>query len=343
MANYTIAIDIMGGDYGPEVAIPAALMALQQHEQLFLILVGDQTLIEHHLETMLIQAQPRYRIQHASQRVEMDESPIIALRHKTDSSMRVALELVKQGEADACVSAGNTGALMAIARFILKTLPGIDRPAISALLPTVYPNQTVRLLDLGANVDVNLDHLMQFAAMGSVLAQEVDNVSNPRLALLNIGTEPGKGNQLLREAGELFSKEAEALHYIGYLEGNTIFQGKADVIICDGFTGNIALKVMEGMTKLIAAHIHQTFKQNWLSRLIGMFTKPFLQEVSQQLDPSRYNGASLVGLQGIVIKSHGSADAQAFTYAINHAITEVQKAVPQRIQEKVSHLLQGAS
>jgi glycerol-3-phosphate acyltransferase PlsX len=339
--DYTIAIDVMGGDYGPEVALPAALMALQQHSTLSLILVGDEALIQKHLDMIGIHPdQDRYAIHHASQRIEMDESPVVALRHKTDSSMRVALELVKQGQAHACVSAGNTGALMAIARFVLKTLPGIDRPAISALLPTQNPHQTVRMLDLGANVDIQVEHLLQFAVMGLVLAKEVDNVPQPKLALLNIGTEAGKGNRLLREAAELFEKEAEALHYSGFIEGHTLFQGEADVVICDGFTGNIALKVMEGVAKLISQHIQNSFNQHWFARLAGFSAKPFLKEAISQLEPNRYNGASLVGLQGIAIKSHGSADAQAFYYAIRNAMSEIDKAVPERIQEQVSHLLQ---
>lgn len=340
MKNYTIAIDVMGGDYGPEAAIPAALMALQQYENLFLILVGDEALINRHLETMLGEAQTRYRICHASQRIEMDESPLTALRHKTDSSMRVALDLVKNQEAQACVSAGNTGALMAIARSVLKTLPGIDRPAISALFPTVHKHKTVRMLDLGANVDVQVHHLLQFALMGLVLSTEVDGKPRPNLALLNIGSEPGKGNHLLRSAGTLFLNKAEILNYIGYLEGDMLFEGKADIVICDGFVGNIALKSMEGILRLIRSNVTQAFNQHGWSRLAGWIAKPFLSKVYDQLDPNRYNGASLVGLQGIVIKSHGHADAHAFNYAIKNALVEIDKEVPKRIKEYLPELLQ---
>jgi len=337
--HYTIAVDVMGGDYGPEASIPASLMALKQYDNLELILVGDETVISNHLEAFSMESSSRYRIHHASQRVEMDESPVIALRHKTDSSMRISLNLVHEGVADACVSAGNTGALMAIARFVLKTLPGIDRPAISALIPTVKANKMVRVLDLGANVDIQVDHLLQFALMGLVLSTTVDKIPHPKLGLLNIELEQGEGNRLLQEAGELFKKYAEVLNYVGYLEGDALFEGEVDVVVCDGFTGNVALKVMEGVLKLVHVCQNQVFKQHWISRLAGLIAKPFLQEAEYRLDPNRYNGASLVGLQGIVVKSHGKADAQAFNYALQSAMQEIEKAVPQRIQEQLSSLL----
>lgn len=337
---YTIAVDAMGGDYGPEVTIPAALIALEQYEQLTLILVGDEILIAQQLQRVSDLPQDRYQVHHASQRVEMDESPMLALRNKRDSSMRVAIDLVQQGLADACVSAGNTGALMAIARFVLKTLPGIDRPAISALFPTSKSNQGVRLLDLGANVDVRIEHLLQFAVMGAVLSAEVDQVPKPRLALLNIGSEAGKGNAQVRKTGELLASHAGTLNYTGYIEANALFQGHVDVVVCDGFVGNVALKTTEGVIQLMNAILRQTFHKNWIMWLMGLMVKPFLKRASRPLDPTRHNGASLVGLRGIVVKSHGSADTLAFTYALYRAVTEIERAVPERIQARIASFLQ---
>jgi phosphate acyltransferase len=341
LKDYTIAIDAMGGDYGPEVTIPAALLALQQEEALSLIIVGDKATLLPYLEATPAALKQRLHIHHATQRVEMDESPTLALRNKKDSSMRVSINLVEQGQAKACVSAGNTGALMAIARFVLKTLPGINRPAISALLPTHQTGRMVRLLDLGANVDVRVEHFLQFAVMGSLLAEKVDHIPNPRITLLNIGAEAGKGNAQVKKANDILSTYTEALNYQGYTEGNTLFQGKTDVVICDGFAGNIALKTAEGTAQLITKAVKQAFKQNGWTQLIGLLAWPILRRVYKQLDPTYYNGASLVGLQGIVIKSHGSADIPAFTQAIHQAVIEVEQAVPQQISEQVSNLLQN--
>jgi glycerol-3-phosphate acyltransferase PlsX len=337
--HYTIAVDAMGGDFGPEAAIPASLMALQEHKNLTIILVGDEITISQYLKAMLGKSEPRCQIHHASQRIEMDESPVVALRHKTDSSMRVALNLVQEGQADACVSAGNTGALVATARLVLKTLSGIDRPALSILLPTLRPNQTVRLLDLGANVDVSVDHLFQFAVMGLVLSQEVDQVPQPKLALLNVGKEPDKGNRLLREAGELFTKEADSLNYIGYIEGDELFNGNVDVVICDGFTGNIALKIIEGASKLLKENIKNIFTKSPFSQMTGLLAQPYLSKAAKQLNADYYNGASLIGLQGTVIKSHGSADARAFKYALERTMIEIDKQVIQRIATRVNSFL----
>lgn len=333
-----IAIDVMGGDIGPSVTVPAALKVLRHHDDLQLILVGDQTLIKRQLASLKATENDRLTIHHASQKVEMDELPSVALRTKKDSSMRVAINLVKQGVAQACVSAGNTGALMVIARFVLKTLPGIDRPAISAVLPTVKAGKKVRVLDLGANVDSEVEYLLQFAVMGSILSSAVDGIKNPTIALLNIGSEDIKGNEQVKNAARLLS-ESKGINYVGYIEGDEIFKGVVDVVVCDGFVGNVALKVTEGVAKLISYHIKSAFKRSLFTRLAGLLALRVLKNVGKTIDPARYNGASLVGLQGIVIKSHGSANILAFSNAINQALLEVKKDIPQRIRRQVSELL----
>lgn len=329
----------MGGDYGPSVVVPAALQILHQHRDLRIILVGDEILLKQQLVALKSKENENLSIRHASQKVEMDELPSHALRSKKDSSMRVAINLVKQGIAQACVSAGNTGALMATARFVLKTLPGIDRPAISAVLPTAKPDKKVRVLDLGANVDSEVEYLLQFAIMGSVLSSEVDGIPRPSIALLNIGAEEIKGNEQVKKAAQLLA-DTPGINYIGYIEGDEIFKGIADVVVCDGFVGNVALKVTEGVAKLIGLYIKQAFKRSWLTRLPGLLARHVLNRVKKQMDPERYNGASLVGLQGIVIKSHGSANVLAFSNAIEAAILEIEKDIPQRIRHQVSILLQ---
>jgi glycerol-3-phosphate acyltransferase PlsX len=338
----TIAVDAMGGDYGPSVIVPAALLCLRQHEDLRLILVGDETLLRTELAAHKSSVHDRLQIRHASQKVEMDESPALALRGKKDSSMRVAINLVKEGVAKACVSAGNTGALMATARFVLKTLPGIDRPAIVYSMPTMKEGVKFRILDLGANVDSTAEHLLQFAIMGSILASAVDNITNPSIGLLNIGKEDIKGNEQVKKAAQLFT-EAPALNYIGYVEGDDIYKGVADVVVCDGFVGNVALKITEGVAKLITHYMKNAFNRNWLTRLSGLLALHVLKSFARQIDPARYNGASFVGLQGIVIKSHGSASKEAFASAINEARLEAKKDIPQCIRAKVSDILQVAS
>jgi glycerol-3-phosphate acyltransferase PlsX len=269
----------------------------------------------------------RIKVHHASQKVEMGELPSNALRNKKDSSMRVALNLVKEGVADACVSAGNTGALMATSRFVLKMLPGIDRPAICTSLPSLASHTW--MLDLGANVDCNAEHLFQFALMGSVLAEAVDGNSKPRVGLLNIGEEEIKGNEQVKEAAHLLSQNMP--NYAGYAEGDDIYMGTFDVIVCDGFVGNVSLKTSEGVAKMIAAFIKQEFTRNILTRLAGLVAMPALNAFRHRIDPRRYNGASLLGLRGIAIKSHGGADTLAFANAIKVAILQVREDVPQRI------------
>jgi len=325
----------MGGDHGPKVVIPAALQVLARHSNLKLIFVGLEAVLRPLLNKQGAAMADRWLIQHASEVVAMDESPSQVLRTKKDSSMRVAINQVKDGVAQACVSAGNTGALMATARFVLKTLPGIDRPAIMARFPTETGGR-VRVLDLGANIDSSPEQLLQFAVMGSVLARGVDSLVSPSVGLLNVGEEEIKGNVQVKKAAELFI-ENDAINYIGYVEGNDIFTGKIDVVVCDGFVGNIALKSCEGLTKLIGAYTKEAFKKNWLTRLAAIPVYPILQGLVKRLDPRRRNGATLIGLEGIVIKSHGHAGIMAFASAVEEAILEVEKDIPNLIRQQLSN------
>ncbi len=330
-----ISLDVMGGDHGLEVVLPAAVEALQQFDDIEFILVGDESLIVSHLETMGVTTGEHLRIQHASQRVEMDEPPAQALRMKKDSSMRVAINLVKDGVAQACVSAGNTGALMATGRFVLRTLAGIDRPAMMTKIPSI--NGHTHMLDLGANVDCKAEHLFQFAVMGSVLASAVDDIASPKVGLLNVGQEAIKGNDQVKEANRLL--ENTNLNYIGYVEGDDIYCGDVDVVVCDGFVGNVALKSSEGVAKMISHYINKEFRRNIFTKLRGLVARRSLKAFGQSIDPRCYNGASLLGLQGIVIKSHGGADAFSFGHAIKVARIEANKSVPQRIDSKLEALL----
>jgi glycerol-3-phosphate acyltransferase PlsX len=331
---HTIALDAMGGDVGPDVVVPAALTSLETRRDLTLILVGPEDVLADKLREVGARDHPRIRIRHASQVVGMNELPSQAMRFKKDSSMRVAINLVKQGEAAACVSAGNTGALMATARFVLKTLPGIDRPAICTTIPSRLGHTYV--LDLGANIDSKAEHLLQFAIMGAVLATAVDNLDKPRIGLLNIGEEEIKGNEQVKKASSLLA--ASDLNYVGFVEGDGIFLDDVDVVVCDGFVGNVALKSTEGVAKLISELMKAEFKKNVLTRLVGLAALPVLRAFRDKIDPRRYNGASLLGLQGIVIKSHGGADSLAFANAINIATLEVEKAVPQHIKKHLTCL-----
>ncbi len=326
----------MGGDHGPSVVIPAALAQLDAQPKLRLILVGDRAQLEQALRERGRAEGERLKIHHASQKVEMDDPPALALRNKKDSSMRVAINLVKEGVAQACVSAGNTGALMATARYVLKTLPGVDRPAIITALPTMRGHTHV--LDLGANVDCTAEHLFQFAVMGSVLVAAVDGTERPTVGLLNIGEEVIKGNEQVKTAAALLSTSG-SINYIGFVEGDDIYKGTADVVVCDGFVGNVALKTTEGVAKMITHFMRQEFTRNWLTRLAALVALPVLKAFRRRVDPRHYNGASLVGLQGIVVKSHGGADQLAFANAINVARREVQQNVPQHISEQLSTLL----
>lgn len=327
----------MGGDYGPTVTVPAAIRALEEIPELSLILVGDKTILNKLLARRKYD-QERVSVYHASEVVSMDESPTQALRYKKDSSMRVAIDLVKMKKASACVSAGNTGALMATARFVLKTVPGIDRPAISTTLPTHQYNRDARILDLGANVDSTSQQLFQFALMGSILAEAVDNKKNPTVGLLNIGEEDIKGNELVKQTAQIL-QNCHSINYVGYVEADMMFKPAVDVIVCDGFVGNIALKTSEGTAKLIASFLLQAFRRNWLTRCVGLMVYPVLTQFKRRIDPARYNGASLVGLNGVVVKSHGHAKQRAYVNAINHAVSQVRHHIPQRLAEKVQALL----
>jgi glycerol-3-phosphate acyltransferase PlsX len=343
----TIAIDAMGGDHGPSVTIPAAVNALKKYTNLKLIMVGNEVVLQSLLLMHAYDA-TRLLIQHASEQVEMHELPSSALRNKKDSSMRVAINLVKDGQAQACVSAGNTGALMAIAKFVLKTLPGIDRPAIISTMPTVLQDKNMRMLDLGANVDCTAENLVQFAVMGSVLASAVDNMPNPKVFLLNIGQEEIKGNEQVKQTAQLLAS-MRGINYCGYIEADSIYDGDADIIVCDGFVGNVALKATEGAAHLIGTLTKQAFMRNIFTKLLGAVVKPVLKPFTNRVDPARYNGATLIGLKGTVIKSHGGAKVNAFENAIHEALREVEKNIPERIQHEVaaildsSHLSPGAN
>lgn len=332
-----IALDAMSGDFGPSVVIPAALQVLSQQQDLHLLLVGDEVLLKQVLGKQPAQIIQRISIYHAGQKVEMDELPSHALRNKKDSSMRVAINLVKQGLADACVSAGNTGALMATARYVLKTLPGIDRPAITTALPNMLGTCTY-VLDLGANIDASPAHLFQFAVMGTVLTNAVLNLQQPRIGLLNIGQEEIKGNETVKEAARILATSS-SINYIGFVEGDDIYKGTVDVVVCDGFVGNISLKTTEGVAKMISHNVKQSFNKNWLTRLAALISLPVIKDIREKIDPRRYNGASLLGLRGIVIKSHGSADIYSFSCAIKEAIIEVKKNVPSQISNQLATLL----
>lgn len=322
-SRISIALDCMGGDFGPGTVVPAALVALRKHPDLDLILVGNEEAIYSELKDK--KNHPAITVQPASQVVSSSELPSHALRGKKDSSMRVAINLVKEGRANACVSAGNTGALMATARFVLKMLPGVDRPAICTVLPNVKGGHT-HVLDLGANVDSSAESLKEFAVMGSALSQAVDNNPTPSVGLLNIGEEEIKGNERVKEAARLLGESN--LNYIGYVEGDGIYMGDADVVVCDGFVGNVMLKTTEGVARMISHYMKQEFKRNPLTMLAGIIAMPVIRAFRKKIDPREYNGASLLGLQGIVIKSHGSADAYSFSQAISEAIAEVKTNVP---------------
>jgi len=333
--RYTIALDAMGGDHGPDVVVPAAFGALAESTDVDLVLVGNEHAIDAALRLVSSASDPRISTLHASQSVEMDDSPAQVLRSKQDSSMRVAIDLVRDGKADACVSAGNTGALMAMARFVLKTLPGIDRPAIISELPTAKGHTHV--LDLGANVESTSRHLFEFAVMGSELVSAVDDIERPRVGLLNVGQEGIKGHERVKEAARLLA--SSNLHYIGFVEGDDIYAGTADVVVCDGFVGNVALKSSEGVARMISGLMREEFDRSLSSRVAGLLARPVLRRLAGRMDPRSYNGASFVGLRGIVIKSHGRADVVAFKRAIMEAVAEIRKNVPERISERIASVL----
>lgn len=333
--SITLALDAMGGDFGPSVVVPAAVSFSRRQADCRLVLVGQKDKIREHLPG----GEPSVQISivHASEIVGMDEPPASALRGKKDSSMRVAIDLVKSGEADACVSAGNTGALMATARFVLKTIPGVDRPAIITALPAIDGRTWV--LDLGANVDSSAEHLMQFAVMGSDLVTAVEGIEFPTVGLLNIGAEEIKGVESVKQAHQLL--RASTLNYIGYVEGDDIYTREGlDIVVTDGFIGNVALKSSEGVAKMIRHFLGVEFRRSLLARLAAVVALPVLGNLKQRIDPRRYNGASLLGLRGIVVKSHGGADRFSFENAIGIARKEVEADIAGRITETVAAQLQ---
>ncbi|WP_440994194.1 phosphate acyltransferase PlsX [Cysteiniphilum litorale] len=343
--SYKISIDAMGGDHGLKTTIPACLSALKKFPDLHICLVGIARDIEQFLTAHKTPYDTtRLSVVNAHEIVEMDESPALALRNKKDSSMRVAINLVKSGDVDACVSAGNTGALMATSKFVLKTLNEIDRPAIVYAIPSLDRKtkkmNPVYMLDLGANVNCSSEQLFQFGIMGSVLAANLKGTERPRVALLNIGEEEMKGLDSIKQAAKML-QNCDHINYIGYVEGNDIFSAKADVIVCDGFAGNIALKTMEGTAKLIADMLKDSFNNSIFSKIAMLISAPVLTGLKRKLDTNQYNGASLLGLRGIVIKSHGGASAEAFETAIYEAIKEIKYNIPQKTQAQIERIMQS--
>jgi phosphate acyltransferase len=314
--SVTLAVDAMGGDHGLVVTVPASTALLAELPDLHIRLVGNADLIHSALAKVSSEIRDRITVVHASEVVTMDDPIEVALRKKKDSSMRVAAEQVKEGLAQGAISAGNTGALMAISRYVLKTLDGIDRPAIAAVMPNQLGRGTT-VLDLGANADCEALHLLQFAQMADVMARAVDGVNNPSIGLLNIGEEVIKGNQVVKEAGELLRQSS--LNFYGNVEGNDIFKGTTDIVVCDGFVGNVALKTSEGLAYMISGFIKEEFGRNWLTKLMAMAAMPVLMRFKKRVDHRNYNGAVLLGLRGLVLKSHGSADQKAFKTALRRA------------------------
>ncbi|HWS11206.1 MAG TPA: phosphate acyltransferase PlsX [Rhodocyclaceae bacterium] len=336
---FTIAIDCMGGDHGPAVTVPATLHFLEKDADASAILVGQQEVVEPLMSAQRQRFGDRLRLQHASQVVEMHEKPRAALRGKRDSSMRVSIDLVKAGTAQAAVSAGNTGALMAISTIVLGTLPGIDRPAIATSLPTMK-GETL-MLDLGANAECAPEHLLQFGIMGAMLVAAVEHKERPTVGLLNIGEEEIKGNEVVRRAGELLRQSG--LNFHGNVEGTDIYRGTTDVVVCDGFVGNIALTTTEGLAQMLGSFLKDEFRRNLFSRVAALVAMPALRSFKKRIDPRRYNGASLLGLRGIVVKSHGSADAMAFETAIHRAAEEARNNLLERISARMANLATAAA
>jgi len=333
----------MGGDQGPLITIPSAIMAIESMPNLHLILCGDENIITTELARLNITPEnsahhQQLTIYPTTEEVEMDEKPAFALRTKKNSSMRKALDLVSEGKAQACVSAGNTGALFSMAHFVLKTLPGVERPALISSLPTHDNDKHVFMLDLGANVFCDSHVLYQFGVMGSVMAMQVDGIENPRIALLNMGEEAMKGSDHIKQAALELSANKD-INYIGFIEGSDIFSNKADVIVCDGFVGNVALKTCEGVARLVYKKSEKLFSQNFLTKLLAKIFKPSLKKLFKSVNPDQYNGASLIGLRGIVVKSHGNANSRAFYSAIMEAVKEVERQVPTKIKNTLEQEL----
>ncbi len=331
----TVAIDAMSGDGGTEVIVAALCLVLARRRDVKFLLVGDPDILRTHMGNANLLAD-HVEVVPASQVVTMDDSAAVALRSRKQSSMRLAIDQVKSGKAGACVSAGNTGALMAISKFVLKTVSGIDRPAICTTIPAIDGH--THMLDLGANIDCTAEHLFQFATMGSILTEAIDGVSRPKIGLLNIGTEVIKGNEQVKEAAKLL--QASDLNYQGFVEGNEIYTNRVDVVVCDGFVGNVSLKTSEGVARMVSHYLKQEFLRSRRNRLVGLLARPVLKAFGRRIDPRRYNGASLLGLKGVVIKSHGSADALAFANAIDVALLEIASDVPAMIARRLDEAVQ---
>lgn len=330
----------MGGDHGPAVTVPAAISFANHEPAAELILVGLQDVIRAELKKHKAENHPRLSIHNASEVITMDDPLEVALRRKKDSSMRVAITLVKEGRAQACVSAGNTGALMAVSRYILKTIPGVDRPAICTLIPNQRDAPTF-MLDLGANVDCEPQHLHQFAVMGSALVAATEGRSKPTVGLLNVGEEDIKGNDLVKRTAELLRADHAkgVLNFYGNVEGNDIFEGTTDIVVCDGFVGNVTLKASEGLGRFFKATLTTEFKSSPWNMLGAFIARRALRSISQRLNPSRYNGASLLGLRGLVFKSHGSADSYGYEWAIKRAFDAASHDLLSRISATIAELM----
>jgi glycerol-3-phosphate acyltransferase PlsX len=333
-----IAIDVMGGDSGPSVTVPASISALRRHACLHLVLVGNQVYITPHLVQLTAEERSRVEVLHTEIVFSSQSRPDSIVRNGRDSSMFLAVEQVRSGATHACVSAGNTGALLLAGRHLLKNIPGVDKPAIMALVPASHAATYTYLLDVGANIECTAAQLYQFALMGSVMVTSLSGQQRARVALLNIGEEDYKGRQEIRDAAELLS-QCEDVEYRGFVEGNQIFDGHNDVIVCDGFTGNIVIKTSAGAVKVVQAVIEQSIGKHWCYRVFACWMRPLLRDLQQTLNPSKYNGATLVGLQGIIVKSHGNADRAGFEQAIEHACKQISDDIPQLIANRMAKLL----
>ncbi len=333
-----VSIDASGGDFGIPVTINAGIIALKNFSDLVVTFVGEEEDITNEVNSKLLPKNllERISVKHASQVINMDDSPSTALRHKKDSSMRVSINLVKDGMSDACVSAGNTGALLSIAKFVLKTISGVDRPAIMSAVPTLTGRPTF-VLDLGANIDSKPETLLQFAIMGSVAVQNKQNIDNPTIGLLNVGSEELKGHWKIQETAELLKQSS--LNYIGFVEGDDIYKGKVDVIVCDGFEGNIALKASEGVAHMFSHFIKKSFNKNIFTKIVALLARPVMLDFKSKVDPGQYNGASFLGLKGVVVKSHGNADVDSFAQAIKEAYLEAHAKITEKISVQLTREL----
>ena len=334
MSASIIAIDAMGGDFGPHCVVPACLSVLAEFPALELILVGQPAVIEQHLSQASAPERSRLHIHPASEVIAMEDRPAAVLRGKPDASMRVALNLVRDGQAAACVSAGNTGALMALSRQVLGTLAGVDRPAICGAVPT--RNGVCQVLDLGANVDCSAEQLRQFAIMGAVAA-EIRGVLRPRVALLNVGTEAIKGTQQIRLAADLLQHTPQ-LNYVGFVEGDGVYEGKADVVVCDGFAGNVLLKASEGLVQMVTERVEAVFRDGLFAQAVGALALPLMRQLRREFEPAQHNGASFLGLNGVVVKSHGAASPESFQSAIRCAVREIDEGLSMRLVGRIENL-----